>query len=137
MNALRLRAQGPPRVLFFSRPGELAEGVEDMLEGQGCEVQHITGDESFLESVVRHPPEAVLFALQRDTAADLPLLQLLRRVNGTVPLILIGHEGTLGERQRLQGFMPSYFVLLPLDEHELVDAVMSVAARRRANAAGG
>ncbi len=137
MSAFHLRTQGPPRILLFARPGELAEKVRESLELQGCEVQHITGDESFLESVVRHPPEAVLFALQRDTKADLPLLQLLRRVNSHVPLILLGHEGTLGERQRLQGFMPSYYVLLPLDEHELTDAVMSVAIRKRTSAAGG
>ena len=137
MSAARARVTGPPRILVFARPGELAGQVREVLESNGCDVQHISADESFLESVVRHPPEAVLFALQADVAVDLPLLQLLRRVNQQVPLILLGHEGTLGERQRLQGFQPAYYALLPLDPHELADAVLSVAHRRKPNAAIG
>lgn len=137
MTAARARQVGPPRILLFARPGDLAEQVREVLTSSGCDVQHISADESFLESVVRHPPEAVLFALQPDVTADLPLLQLLRRVNQQVPLILLGNEGTLGERQRLQGFMPSYYALLPLDPHELADAALSVAHRRKPNAAMG
>lgn len=137
MSGARPRVVGPPRILLFARPGDLAEEVREVLQSHGCEVQHISADETFLESVVRHPPEAVLFALQADVTVDLPLLQLLRRVNQQVPLILLGNEGTLGERQRLQGFQPSYYALLPLDPHELADAVMSVAHRRRPNAAIG
>jgi DNA-binding response OmpR family regulator len=137
MSTVRARAAVRPRILFFARPGDLADTVRDVLGRSGCEVQHIAADEPFLESVVRHPPEAVLFALQRDVTADLPLLQLLRRVNAQVPLLLMSHEGTLGERQRLQCFQPTYYLLLPLDPHELAEAVLSVANRKRPSAAAG
>lgn len=137
MSGPRTRLMVRPRILLFARPGDLADTVREVLEENACEVQHIAAEEPFLESVVRHPPEAVLFALQRDVTTDLPLLQLLRRVNGQVPLVLMGHEGTLGERQRLQCFQPTYYLLLPLDRHELAEAVRSVAQRRRPSAAAG
>ena len=97
----------------------------------GVQVSRTDGDEALLEALVHEAPTAVIVALRADLAADVALLTLLRRVGPAVPLILVGREGTIGDRQVLQRFHPHYYALQPCESGELLEAVLGQTRRRR------
>jgi hypothetical protein len=48
------------------------------------------GFEEMISEVVQHPPDVVVYEVRPESASDLAVLRLLRRVAPRVPLVLVG-----------------------------------------------
>ena len=58
------------------------------------------------------------------------MLQLLRRAQPTLPVMLISEDGSLGMRARIQPMRPYYFAVPPVREDELREAIEGALLRR-------
>jgi hypothetical protein len=87
--------------------------------------------QGLIEELLRRPAGAVIYALSKDGARDVGVLQLLRRVALEVPLVLIAADTSLPLRQTLQEFNPIYCAVRPVDWAELCDAVSAALGSRR------
>ena len=123
----------PGRILFCDPRPDGRDGIQTVLAASGHDVERCTDGEALIESAIANPPALVVYRLRPDAAADLAVLQLLRRVARDTPLILLASEGSVATRLSVHGLRPTYFAVAPVDEHELEEAV-SAALRRRARA---
>ena len=99
--------------------------------GSGHDVERCADGEALIESAIAHHPALVVYRMRPDAAADLAVLQLLRRVARDAPLILLASEGSVATRLSVHGLRPTYFAVAPVDEHELEEAVSSALRRPR------
>lgn len=121
------------RILLCDPRPDGRDGIHSVLLTSGHDVERCTDGEALIESAIANAPALVVYRLRPDAAADLAVLQLLRRVTRDTPLILLASEGSVATRLSVHGLRPTYFAVAPVDEHELEEAVNS-ALRRRARA---
>jgi len=121
------------RILLCDPRPDGRDGIQAVLAASGHEVERCTDGEALIESAIATAPALVVYRMRPDAAADLAVLQLLRRVARETPLILLASEGSVATRLSVHGLRPTYFAVAPVDEHELEEAV-SAALRRRARA---
>jgi hypothetical protein len=86
-----------------------------------------------LSEVVLNPPDVVVYEVRPESASDLAVLRLLRRVAPRVPLVLVG-EGQAPAWDVPAELAPLYRSPLPVEEVGLREAVHSALAARAATA---
>ncbi len=93
--------------------------------------------ESLLSALSERRPDLLIHVLD-DVGRDLEILSTLRRVAPRLPFVLLGEPASLETRRIMQDLRPTYFGVLPLDDHELSEAVEGVLgpADRRAPPGG-
>ena len=105
----------------------LARLVED-----GFEIVHCRTCEAMLENVLQRRPDAVVCQIRPQSHQDLGVLQLLRRINPAVPLVLLSNEGSLDMQRLLPALQPTYFAIVPIEANELSDAIHGALVHARA-----
>jgi DNA-binding response OmpR family regulator len=121
------------RILLCDPRPDGRDGIQTVLASSGHAVERCADGEALIESAIATPPALVVYRMRPDAAADLAVLQLLRRVARETPLILLASEGSVATRLSVHSLRPTYFAVAPVDEHELEEAV-TAALRRRARA---
>jgi DNA-binding NtrC family response regulator len=87
--------------------------------------------EEMLSEVVLHPPDVVVYEVRPESASDLAVLRLLRRVAPQLPLVMVG-EGRTPAPEVQAELAPVYRAALPLEGHGLRRAVQRALAARAA-----
>lgn len=131
MSRERSQPDPEPHVILHAPPGAIADDTRQGLLAAGARVSCTQRDEELLEALVREHATALVLALRSELASDVALLTLVRRVSPSVPLVLLGHADSVGDRQVLQRFQPHFYALEPCDPVELVEAVLGSRRRRR------
>jgi hypothetical protein len=80
--------------------------------------------EEMLSEVVLHPPDVVVYEVRPESASDLAVLRLLRRVAPRVPFVLVG-EGHAPTWDVPAELAPLYRSPLPVEADGLREAVHS------------
>jgi DNA-binding response OmpR family regulator len=125
-----------PRVLLSERDPEGATSIALALRAVGIEPVSCPDPKSLLEEAARQPADAVICELAVRCREDIFLLELLRRVAPSVPLILVASEGSLETQRLVLGLRPMYYAVGPLEGPELREAVeAALAPRNRPTAA--
>lgn len=86
-------------------------------------------EEDVLDQVIQRRPHALVFALGAQCQRDLALLFLLRRVAPAVPLILVAATASLETQKMIQDLRPTYYVVRPVDQTELHEALAAAIAQ--------
>ena len=74
--------------------------------------------EEMLSEVVQHPPDVVVYEVRPQSASDLAVLRLLRRVAPRLPLVLLG-EGPAPIWDVPAELAPLYRLPLPVEKRGL------------------
>ena len=119
-----------PRVLLCERDPEGAASTCRALRSTGIEPVLCPDPKSLLDEAARQPAAAVICELAVGCREDLFMLELLRRVAPSVPLILIASEGSLATQRLVLGLRPMYYAVGPADGPELHEAVEAALALR-------
>ncbi len=85
--------------------------------------------EELLSEVVQHPPDVVVYEVRPQSASDLAVLRLLRRVAPRLPLVLVG-EGQAPAWDVPEDLAPLYRSPLPVKKRGLRKAVRSALSMR-------
>ena len=129
------REAGPARVVLCERDPAGGTPIYLALQSIGIEPLRCRDPRGLLEAVAAgRPPDVVICELAIGSREDIFMLELLRRVAPTVPLILIASEGSLVTQRLVQGLRPMYYMVGPVEGPELSEAVEAALARRRARA---
>jgi len=107
------------------RPGE-ARGA---LAEEGFDVASCAGAEAVFREAMRRAPDLVVYETGSDRIVDHEILEFVRCLCPTVPLVIAGDGGSLEFRRRLQEFRPLYFALHPTDRSEWRQLVRTIAGR--------
>ena len=110
-----------------SRPG----ATRGALAEEGFDVAWCAGAEALFQEAMRRAPDLVVYEVSADRTADHEVLEFLRCVCPTAPLVIAGEGGSLESRRRLQDFRPLYFALHPMDRNEWRHIVQAIAHRKR------
>lgn len=113
------------------------EPICEALCGQGLTLIHGSGRDLLLEEIVRHRPDVLIYMLRRQEAADLAVLQLVRRQVPDLPVVLVADESSLHVEKLVRELRPVYYAVSPVEPDELRQAVhAALALRSRSGAAG-
>jgi hypothetical protein len=82
-----------------------------------------------LSEVVEHPPDVVVYEVRPESAADLAVLRLLRRVAPRVPFVLVG-SGRAPDWEAPAELAPLYRSPLPVEDAGLRRAIRSALTAR-------
>lgn len=96
--------------------------LEDDLSFVSCD-----DSEDMLAEVVLHPPDVVVYEVRPDSASDLAVLRLLRRVAPRVPLVVVG-GGPDAAGDAPGDLEPFYRSPLPVEQDGLREAVHAALA---------
>lgn len=121
----------PPRVLLCERGSVEASPIYAALQSLGIEPVRCREPKTLLEEAVKHPPDVVICDLAIGCREDLFMLELLRRVAPSVPLILVASEGSLLTQRLVQGLRPMYYMVGPIEVPELREAVEAALTRQK------
>lgn len=129
-------ATGPskhvPHVVVWDDDGTTRSNLAATFHDRGYETEGCGSQEDLIEVVLRGTPDVVVYVLRSDPQSDLAVLQLLRRVKPTVPLILVSPDASVRVRRSVLDLRPTYFAISPVDGAEMCDAVDAAIHRRRA-----
>lgn len=89
--------------------------------------------EEMLSEVVQHPPDVVVYEVRPESASDLAVLRLLRRVAPRLPFVLVG-EGRAPAWEASAELAPLYRSPLPVEEGGLRRAIRSALTSRAVTA---
>jgi DNA-binding NarL/FixJ family response regulator len=104
--------------------------LASQLDPNTYEIAWCNEEEGVLDQVIQRRPHALVFALGESCQSDLALLFLLRRVAPGVPLILVAPTASLETQKLIQDLRPTYYVVRPVDQTELDEAVAAAIARQ-------
>ena len=91
------------------------------LRAKGYEVAVSDGSDDPLELVVRHKPDLIILDIKLGTASGLDVLQSIRRVHSTLPVILCTAFESF--RCDLKSIAADAYVVKSYDSSELMDKV--------------
>jgi hypothetical protein len=115
--------KGPaPRVLVYTCSVPTDDPAFALLKDEGVQVVSCNDGQNLLEQVV--------YAFRTESAQDLGVLHLLRRVAPDLPLVLLATEGSLEVQRLVQNLRPIYYAVTPVEPSELRDAVHAALARQ-------
>lgn len=114
--------------ILIHEPVENLGACRSLLSGIGQEIITCKDREALVEALADRRPDVLVYVIQ-SLMEDLGLLQLLRRVAPTLPIILLGGPTDLASRRTIQELKPTYYGILPLDSTELSDAVRGALHR--------
>jgi DNA-binding NtrC family response regulator len=120
-----------PRLLVFDCFGGLDRRSQAALVAQGYEIVMCRDDECLVEAVVERSPDVVIFALRPNSAEELGVLRLLRRIAPEAALIVLAAEGSLEAQRAVQRSRPIYYAVCPVEPAEIREAVSDALARPR------
>lgn len=106
-------------------PGE-ARGA---LVEEGFDVASCAGAEAVFREAMRRAPDLVVYETGPDRAADREILEFVRCLCPTAPLVIAGDGGSLEFRRGLQEFRPTYFALDTTCRSEWRHLVRAIARR--------
>jgi DNA-binding NtrC family response regulator len=118
-----------PRVVVCGSCLEPRDQALVRLEDEGFVVVRCRNCEDLLERSIERRPAALICQVRPRSPQDLGMLKLLRRVHPEVPLVLLSTEASLDMQRAVQPLRPTYFAVLPIEEHELSDAVLGALRR--------
>jgi DNA-binding response OmpR family regulator len=116
--------------ILIHEPRPASHALGSMLAARGDEIVVCRDRHTLLDALIDHRPDLVVYVLNAPLV-DLAVLSLLRRVAPSLPLILLGGPAGLEARRSVQDLNPTYFGVLPLEAHELTDAVSGALDRHR------
>jgi len=123
--------KGPvSRVLVYTCSLPPDDPAFALLKEEGVQVVACNDGQNLVEQVVQHPPGVVVYAFRTESAQDLGVLHLLRRVAPDLPLVLLATEGSLEVQRMVQNLRPIYYAVTPVEPSELRDAVRAALARQ-------
>jgi DNA-binding NtrC family response regulator len=102
--------------LCTDRPGE---AVCASLRVEGLRLVHCANRDLLLEDLVQHRPDALIYTLRPQQAADLAVLQLVRRLVPDLPVVLVAEEGSLHTEKLVRDLRPVYYAVSPVEGDEL------------------
>jgi DNA-binding response OmpR family regulator len=124
-------------LIIVSEPRGLDETpLASQLQLEGYDVVWCNEEEDVLDRVIQRPPHALVFALSTQCQSDLALLFLLRRVAPALPLILVAATASLETQKLIQDLRPTYYVVRPVDQTELHEAIAAAIAQHARRPAG-
>jgi|WetSurMetagenome_2_1015567.scaffolds.fasta_scaffold1184247_1 hypothetical protein len=115
-------------MLFHCRAAE----EHALLDKDLCFVSCDDCGELFSE-VVRHPPDVVVYEVRPESASDLAVLRLLRRVAPRLPFVLVG-QGPAPAWEVPAELAPLYRSPLPVEQRGLRKAVRRALMARAVTA---
>ena len=122
-------------VLLYECCPEGEVRVHSLLEQEGYELTACEDGEQLLEAAMKQRPDAVVYVFKKECSEDLGVLQLLRRLAPTVPIVVLANATSLRLQRLVQHLRPIYYAVAPVDPVEIRSAVQS-ALNRRSSAAG-
>jgi DNA-binding NtrC family response regulator len=112
-----------PRVVVCESCLDPQDPALTRLADDGFEVVHCRNCEDLLQQSISRRPAAVICQVRAQSIQDVGILKLLRRVHPDVPLVLLSTEASLEMQRTVQPLRPTYFAVIPIEEHELSEAV--------------
>ena len=106
------------------------------LAEEGFDVASCAGAEAVFREAMRRAPDLVVYETGPDRAADHEILEFVRCLCPTAPLVIAGDGGSLEFRRRLQEFRPTYFALDTTCRSEWRHLVRAIAGRDGVRPAG-
>jgi DNA-binding NtrC family response regulator len=106
------------------------QGAEELALLQD-DLSFVTCDDSeeMIAEVTQQPPDVVVYEVRPDSASDLAVLRLLRKVAPRLPLVVVG-AGSSPAWDVPSDLEPLYRAPLPVEDDGLREAVQSALARR-------
>lgn len=86
-------------------------------------------DDSVLDQVALHHPDAVVYELREGSAADLAVLKLLRRIAPRTPFVVVGGEES-NVWETPADLRPLYYTPRPVEKDELRGTLENALAQR-------
>lgn len=115
------------RILIHD-PRPIHEEWKGLLAGKGRDVVACSSRESLVTALAEGRPDVLIYVLT-DVRNDFELLQALRRMAATLPIILLDGPTDLAARRSLQELKPTYYGVSPLESTELSDVVRGALGR--------
>jgi DNA-binding NarL/FixJ family response regulator len=106
------------------------EAVCTGLGAEGMRVVHARSRDLLLEEIMQRRPDVLIYTLRSQQAADLAMLQLVRRLVPDLPVVLVADDCSLGTEKVVRELRPIYYAVRPVEEDELRDAVRAALDRR-------
>jgi DNA-binding NarL/FixJ family response regulator len=133
-NKHKLPEPGPegatrPCVIVSEPRGLDTTPLASQLDPGNYDVVWCNEEEDVLDQVIQRRPHVLVFALGAQCQRDLALLFLLRRVAPAVPLILVASTASLETQKMIQDLRPTYYVVRPVDQTELHEAIAAAIAQ--------
>jgi len=122
------REEGARIVVYECCPAGGASLV-GLLEGEGRTIDCCSDAESLLDRVCTRHADAIVAVLRRECRSDFGVLQLVRRLAPTTPIIFVATDTTLQVESVARELQPLYYAVAPLDPDELWAAVESALSR--------
>ncbi len=126
-----------PALVFCLCPDRAGESVCAALRAEGLRLIHGENRDLLIEELVHHRPDVLIYTLRRQQAADLAVLQLVRRLLPDLPVVLVAEEGSLHTEKMVRELQPVYYAVSPVEGDELRQAVQAALVRRRRTASEG
>jgi DNA-binding NtrC family response regulator len=123
------------QVVFWLCSDRPAEADCSALRAEGLSLIHGANRDLLLEELFQRRPDALIYTLRRDQAADVAVLQLVRRLHPDLPVILVAEECSLQTEKLVRELRPVYYAVSPVEPDELREAVRAALARRTRGAA--
>jgi DNA-binding response OmpR family regulator len=122
------------RVLVYECCPEQEVSIQALLQQDDHDLVACEDGEKLLEAVMARKPDVVVYVFKPDCQDDLGVLQLLRRLAPTVPLIVLANESSLRLQRLVSEWRPMYYAVAPIEPAELRSAVQSALVRRKSAA---
>ena len=127
------REAEPIRVLVLDDIGELAEHFALVLNDAGMECQAFTDPFAMLDKLAEAKPDLILLDLHMPQCSGFELAEVIRQRNiyEGLPIIFLSQERHLGARLNAMRLGGDEFLLKPISDDHLINAVTICALRFR------
>ena len=112
------------RVLIAYQDDPWVQSFSGFFHGTGCRVETAKGLSDLVRSVRGGAVDVVILDDEMEGVKACELVPLIKKVNGTVQVIVISSEESLGPVRRLRGTGIFYQAMKPADLEEIRSAVV-------------
>lgn len=120
-----------PRVFVIDDDPGVLRGVERLLRANGFLVETYTSPSAFLERPPNEGPACVLLDLRMPGLSGLEVQEALARKGTPISIVFLSGQGDVPSTARAMKEGAVDFLVKPVDEAQLVDAVARACARAR------
>jgi len=111
------------RVLIAYQDDQWVQSFSRSFQGTGCRVETAKGVSDLVRSVRGGAVDVVLLNDEMEGIKAYELVPLIKKINGSVQVIVISSEESLGSVRRLRGAGIFYHAMKPVDVEEIRSAV--------------
>ena len=111
------------RVLIAYQDDQWVQSFSRFFHGTGCRVERAKGLSDLVRSVRSGAVDVVLLNDEMEGIKAYELVPLIKKINGSVQVIVISSEESLGSVRRLRGAGIFYHAMKPVDVEEIRSAV--------------